>query len=252
MRIVRKIIVSMFVLSACSLLASARTSGWTGSLLQYGQMREVVGEGHHQARVAFHDLTKEPHFFGIAALEGLKGEGTVIDGRLTATGVSCCGNMVELDDEPSGTLKAALLFGAYVPSWSQHKVPKDLTGEELEKYLLELAGQRGLDINKPFPFLVEGDLSQVKLHVINGACPMHARLQGSQLHPDNKPFETEYPSVQGSVLGIFAKDAVGNITHPASSVHSHLVFVDPKSGQEVTAHIERLGIRAGAILKLPE
>jgi hypothetical protein len=215
-------------------------------------MREVVGEGHHQARVVFDELTTEPHFYGIAALEGLKGEATVMDGRLTATGVSCCGNLIALDDEPAGTLKAALLFGAYVPNWSEHKVAKAMAGVELEKHLLESAGQSGLDISKPFPFLIEGELSNVKLHVINGACPMHARLQGTVLPPDSKPFEAEYPSIQGRVVGVFAKDSVGNMTHPATSLHTHLVFADPDSGQEVTAHIERFGLSAGAILKLPD
>jgi hypothetical protein len=66
-------------------------------------------------------------------------------------------------------------------------------------------------------FTVEGDFSRVRLHVINGACPMHARLKKITLSKEQRPFEAELERVSGTLVGVYAKDAVGKLTHPATS-----------------------------------
>jgi alpha-acetolactate decarboxylase len=101
-------------------------------------------------------------------------------------------------------------------------------------------------------FTVEGDFSHLRLHVINGACPLHARLRKIELPEENQPVEVEKEQVRGTLVGVFAKDAVGNITHPATSTHMHLVFQDEQSGKTVTGHVERIGLLKGAVLRLPK
>jgi hypothetical protein len=98
---------------------------------------------------------------------------------------------------------------------------------------------------------MEGELSSVRVHVIHGACPLHARLRKLDVPKDKLPFEAEFDKVRGRVVGVFAQDAVGNITHPATSTHMHLLFQDAKTGKIVTAHVEQLGFLAGAIVRLP-
>ena len=62
----------------------------------------------------------------------------------------------------------------------------------------------------------------------------------------------KFPSVRGTVVGVYAENSVGNLTHPGTSMHSHLVFTDPSSGLKVTGHLERLGLRSGSQLRLPK
>jgi alpha-acetolactate decarboxylase len=81
---------------------------------------------------------------------------------------------------------------------------------------------------------------------------MHARLNKIELPKEQQPYELELEKVRGTIVGVFAKDAVGNITHPGTSMHMHLLYEDPQSGQMVTGHVERVGLLADAVLRLPQ
>jgi hypothetical protein len=73
--------------------------------------------------------------------------------------------------------------GAYVPAWNDQKVAKTVTAGEFDKYVGDAATASGLDVSKPFVFTVEGVFSKVSFHVINGACPIHARMRKIKLPP---------------------------------------------------------------------
>ena len=100
--------------------------------------------------------------------------------------------------------------------------------------------------------MVEGDFGDARIHVINGACPVHARIKNTTVSKDKQPYEASLASVAGRLVGVYAKDAVGDLTQPATSVHAHLVFRDEESGDLLTAHTEQIGLRAGAVLSFPE
>ncbi|WP_197135624.1 hypothetical protein [Crateriforma conspicua] len=88
--------------------------------------------------------------------------------------------------------------------------------------------------------------------MINGACPVHARMQKIELAEDKRPFEKDMSEVTGKVIGVFAKDAVGKLTHPATSTHMHLLFTDKRTGNLATAHIEKIGLAKGAFVAFPK
>jgi len=222
-----------------------------GHIVQFGKMREAVGQKQDEGRVRFSELLKRPHFYGVAALEGLHGEATIYDGKLTTTTVDSSGRL--RTSESSGPdQQATLLVGAYVASWAEHTVAEDVGAEKFDKYIADTAAMGGMNINKPFMFAVEGEFSDVRWHVINGACPIHARINKIELPKEVKPFESEMPNVRGTLVGVFAKDSVGILTHPATSTHSHLLLRDPVSGKLVTGHVEQIELRKGARLRLPE
>lgn len=81
---------------------------------------------------------------------------------------------------------------------------------------------------------------------------MHARLNKLELPPEQKPYEGEYSTLRGRLVGIYAENSVGNLTHPATSIHSHLVFTDPRTGLKVTGHVERLSLSPETELRLPK
>jgi alpha-acetolactate decarboxylase len=234
-----------------STVAPGEPASWDGKVVQYGRMHDAIGRQQHQGRVRLGELVARPHFFGVAALEKLAGEATIYDGKITVTCVDAKGQL-QPSDGSSLDRQATLLVGAYVPSWSEHKVPKDIKPGEFDQYLAEVASRSGIDMAAPFLFTVEGEFSDVGLHVINGACPLHARVKKIEIPRENRPFEVELKNVRGTIVGVFAKDAVGDITHPATSTHTHLLFKDAGSGKTVTGHIEQVGLRAGAILQLPK
>ena len=58
--------------------------------------------------------------------------------------------------------------------------------------------------------------------------------------------------VQGTMVGVYAADAVGKLTHTATSTHAHLVYVDHVTGEQFTGHLERVGVGPDATLRVPD
>lgn len=222
--------------------------GWDGRLVQYGGMHDVMMEHHSQGRVQLTDLTSKPHFFAVAAPAGLKGEITVFDSDPTVTDLTGKG---EIGARDAKDMEATLLVGAYVSSWDERSFAHETSAADFDKTVRDEALQAGLDVTSPFVFTAEGEFNHVRVHVLNGACPMHARMQGVDLPEDQKPFEAELVAIRGRIVGIYAENAVGTLTHPGTSTHVHLLYRDPSSGQMVTAHVEQIGVAKGAVLKLP-
>jgi len=229
---------------------AATPEPWDGKIVQFGTMREAIGEQQSQGRVTLSDILKQPHFYGVGALEKLAGELTILDGVPTVTRVNAEGVPSPVDSA-LGETRATLLVGAYVPQWTEHALATAVSPSDLDKAIAEIAANSGLDVSKPFVFAIDGVFSDARLHIINGACPMHARLNKIELSNDKKPFEANLPEVHGTILGIFAKDAVGKLTHPGTSTHMHLQFTEGKSGATITGHLEQIGLSAGSVLYLP-
>lgn len=238
---------------ACAVCGVAVLSGFAkdsvdGALVQFGTMHEAIGQQQHHGRVALSTLVNQPHFFGVAALERLEGEITVFDSDVTVTGVTAQGTLAPV---PGADLEATLLVGAYVSAWTEHTLEGDTPAANFDKLIRDAAERSNVDVSQPFIFTLEGEFSDVRMHVINGACPMHARLKNIELPEEQTPFEGEFKSVRGRVVGVYASDAVGKLTHPATSTHVHLIFKDDASGQTATGHVEEIGLTRGVVLKLP-
>ncbi|MGE0759813.1 MAG: acetolactate decarboxylase [Pirellulaceae bacterium] len=243
------VIVSVVGISLVTVTPADEHSIWNGKIVQYGKMREAIGQQQDQGRVRLNYLTAHPHFYGVAALAGLQGEVTIRDGKVTTTRVASAGRLTV--ESESLDLEATLLVGSYVPSWTTHSVNAPVAPAEFDTHIMTLARKCGLIVSQPFPFLIEGEFSDVSLHVIHGACPLHARLHKRALPPELQPYEADLKRLTGAVVGIYAVDAVGDITHPATSTHMHLLFVDPQSGENVTGHVEQLGLLQNCVVRLP-
>ncbi len=230
-------------------LVSAAEKNWDGALVTYGSMHEVMGEHRSEGRVQLADLTGKPHLYAVAAPEGLMGEITVFDSDPTVTGVTTNNKLEVLDAEGH---QATLLVGAYVSSWSDHGLKQETTSADFDKTVRDEASKAGLDVSTPFVFIAEGEFKDVRVHVLRGAFPMHAKMQGVDLPAEQEPYESEFANINGKLVGVYAENAVGQLTHPGTSTHVHLIYKDPSSGQTVTAHVEQIGMSEGAVLRLPQ
>ncbi|MCA9070133.1 MAG: acetolactate decarboxylase [Planctomycetaceae bacterium] len=219
-------------------------------VVTFGEMHLAIGQKQHQGRVLLREVVERNHFYGVGALAGLNGEITIRDGKIVISSVSA--GKPKLIDADMGKPQATLLVGAYVSEWSQHKVVKNIPGADFDEFVRETAARTGLDTTRPFVFRIDGEFQDVRLHIINGACPIHARIHKQELPVDRQPYEAEFARVRGTVIGIYAKDAVGKLTHPSTSAHAHLIFKDDVSGAELTGHLEQVGIRTDAVLNLPK
>jgi alpha-acetolactate decarboxylase len=230
--------------------APSVTDTWDSKIVQYGEMHEAIGKQQHYGRVQLNELVGRDHFYAVAALEKLAGEITIFDGKVIITRVDANGKPQSQTNDSALNENAAMLVGAYVPAWTEKEVTESIAPDKIEKFILESASEAGVDTAKPFAFTVEGQLTDVRMHVINGACPMHARLNRIELPSDRQPVEMEYDKVQGTLVGVFAVDSVGKLTHPSTSTHTHLILENGSAGS-VTGHVEQVGVVAGSVLRLP-
>jgi hypothetical protein len=211
-------------------------------------MHEAIGQKQHHGRVALAEILEQPHFYGVGAVSGLRGEITILDSETVVTAGAPDGR---LDSLPPADLQATMLAGQPVPNWTNVTLDEKIPQDRLDETIAAAAETAGLDPDDPFVFVVEGELTDVHLHVINGACPVHARIKGITLSDDEQPFDLEAPNLSGTAVGVYATGSVGELTHPATSTHAHLIWEDQRTGQRVTGHLERFGLNPGAVLKLP-
>ena len=217
-------------------------------LVQVGGMHESIGKRQHQARVDVAEIVGEPHFYGVGALEGLQGEITVLDSVAVITHVTPNGAPQAV---AASDAKATLMVGQSVERWTRHPLAETVPYEQFDETIGAMAGGAGVATADPFVFVIEGAFTDVRLHVINGACPIHARMNKLELAEGERPFELDVENVSGTLVGVYATDSVGRLTHPATKTHTHLIYTDPATGERVTGHVERVGLAKGAALKLP-
>ena len=230
--------------AACRSLEQAGSPG----LMQYGSMHETIGMQNHQARVAIADVIAKQNFYALGAVEGLQGEITILDSRAY---VSAAHKGIKPQAQPASGVQATMLVGQFVAAWEQVDINQVVVYEKVDETIGQAAMAKSFDTSKPFVFLLEGEFSQVRLHVINGACPIRARMKKEGLDDDHRPYEFNATRIKGTIVGIYAEDSVGKLTHPATQQHAHLIYTDPSSGERITGHLESYGIRPGAVLKLP-
>jgi alpha-acetolactate decarboxylase len=237
------------VIAGCSSSEKAPATP-DGELVQYGTMHEAIGQQQHEGRVRLGELVAQPHFYGVAALARLEGEVTVHDGKVTVTRVGEQHRLL-LDGDEMLEREATLVVGAHVSSWTEHELPVAIVPGGFDRAVAEAATRAGIDTSKPFVFTVEGQFSELDFHVINGACPMRARLKRIELPEEQRPVERKLNGVRGTIVGIYAEGAVGELTHPDTTTHAHVLYEDPASGETFTGHIEQVGLAPGAVLRLP-
>lgn len=216
---------------------------------QFGQMHKVLAGGADKAVavVSVGDVLARPDAIGVGALMGLKGEITICDGKAWVARRQGTNLVVEGSADASHE-QASMMTVSHVAHWQEVPIDRDLSGEALEEFIAEHAAASGIDASKPFPFMLDGDLIDLQLHVIHGACPMRpgARLTAAQ-EPWRMTIDLPTP---GRVVGFYAAESVGKLTHPGTSMHAHVLMQN--EGHEITGHAERLGIAGGGMLMLPD
>jgi alpha-acetolactate decarboxylase len=207
---------------------------------QYGTMHEAIGRQQHHARVNIEQLTQKKGFTGVGALEGLNGEVTILNGKAVITGVNAQGKPTPRPKD----LRATLLVGTQVKSWKVLEIPNEMSRKDFETWL---AGQT---LTSPSMFKLQGKINNIRLHILNGACPVHARMNKLKLPAEKMPYEGNFKELSATLVGVYAKDAVGKLTHPDTSIHTHIVYKS-KSGEDLTGHLEDFSLGQNTKVFLP-
>lgn len=211
-------------------------------LRTWGSMMEVLRNGETQGRVALSEVSG-PHVIGVGALEQLSGELTIDGGQAHVTAVS---GTDLLFPETGPDSKATLLAVAEVEQWQEITLPAIATLRDLEEAIATQAAENGIDTSAipALPFRVEGDFEGLCLHVLNGSCPI--------ANPDGpEPWRLTDAKAEGVLVGFFAENAAGKLTHHGQRSHTHAI-VTTAAGDEAGGHVDDTRVVAGATLFLPK
>lgn len=218
-------------------------------VVQHGEMRAVMRDGRTEGRVELHAVTARPHAYAVGALEGLHGEITIVDGatwvaRVADDGPQATGPQVTGPRVSPGD-RATLLTVAHVDAWRTSFIDEPLTGATLERFVRAAALDAGLDPAEPFPFLIEGGVTTLSVHVINGSCP----VAGDPATIAAQPWRLTLEDRRATIVGFHAEGSAGVMTHHGSNVHMHAVVT--LDGRTLTGHVDEVSIDAGAVLSIP-
>jgi acetolactate decarboxylase len=205
-------------------------------------MREVLHEGRSEARISLPDAVAKPHAYAVGALAHLAGEITVLDGR---SWVSRAADDAVTTSGPAASRadRAALLTLTHVSHWADVAITGAVPNQALEGLIEQRARERGIDPAAPFAFVIEGEFTGLRVHVIAGSCPSAASSSNGSWQ---KTFEGP---IRGTLVGFFAKDQEGVMTHHAASTHMHVLM--DFEGKPLTAHVDSVALAPGAVLRLP-
>jgi len=202
----------------------------------------MITQRNYLAVVALKDAVDARATDAVGAVSGLRGEISMIEGRLIISYGAECGAAC-----PSAASETAtLLATATARNWRPVPIDKDLDAKAVETFIREQAKAIGLDETKPFPFRINGAVTNFIMHV--NAAP-NPRFKGHGLFDEMAITGlAKGPHIVGSVVGFYAPPALqGVITHMGEFFHSH--YVDEQ--RTMTAHLDTFGIAAGSTLMLP-
>jgi hypothetical protein len=209
------------------------------SVRTFGVFRKLILEGDFAAKVPLAAAMAEHPTTGVGAVAGARGEITIYDGKLIVS-YGASGTRPEASSE-----SAALLAMGAAAGWQTVPVEKDVAAGEIEAFIAAAAKSHGVDPDKSFPFEAHGTLAPYVMHV--NAAPTGGP-HGMGL-PMAVNVETKGDAIEGRVAGLYVStDLVGIATHGGERVHAHWVAPDGTA----TAHLDRWGLKAGAVLLLPK
>jgi alpha-acetolactate decarboxylase len=205
----------------------------------FGEFRRIMIGGDFGAKVSLDAVMAKHPTTGVGALSGARGEITIYDGKLIVS----YGKAGAVPDQNSES--AALLVVGSVGEWQSVQVERDVAPNEVESYIVIAAKTHGIDPEESFPFEVRGSVAPYVMHV--NAAPID-KEHGMGM-PMAITVESHGDQIDGVIAGLYASlDLMGIATHGGERTHAHWISTDLAS----TAHLDRWGLRSGAILMLPK
>jgi acetolactate decarboxylase len=184
-----------------------------------GNLQKIMYEANLSSNVSL-DTMMQKGLFGIGIIDSLKGHVTVMNGRALVSRIK--DTYVKTDT--TFNHKASMFVYAYVKDWHSVESFEDVNSyEELEKFVLKAATENGIDVTKPFPFIIRGFAKNLSYNVINWQ-------EGIEHTSDNhKQFAHEIwlSGDEAMFLGFYSTQHKGIFTNALSNMYIHAVTAKP-------------------------
>lgn len=211
------------------------------SVKHYGELRKVMKNNDLASQIDFTNYSSKENLYALGALENLKGELLILDGKPYR--ILLGNEKVEIIKDFN--FKAVLAVTANVTSWKTFDIPDSIhTKNELENHVFQKAKNEGLSISSPFPFILEGVASSIKWHIIDW--PEGDTEHSHEKHVTSGPHGTNSKE-DVLILGFYSDKHHGIFTHHTTNMHLHFIRKDESLG----GHLDDLTLGKNMKLKLP-
>lgn len=210
----------------------------------FGALKSIFHEGDISTKAELKNLLPNDRLYGVGALSDLRGEVTIVAGTAyIAYPTSSEGVRVEISEDSEE--RATLLVATEVTAWTTIVNEEEISFEELDEAIADLAKRSGLDVTSAFPFIIENGAADLEWHVIDGT-----KLEGSEsshVQHEQAGVRMRAESPQATLIGFFSADHQGIFTHMGSRTHIHCVIVEPLS----SGHVDHVVLERGTVLRFP-
>lgn len=221
--------------TSCENQETDGTAHYTGAL-------KTLMSGDLRATASLDSLSRMRNSYALGAIENLKGEVQIFNAEPFNSQV--VNSQVVIDN--SFKAKASLLVWAQVDAWVELSIPSEVKDiSQLEQFIMKHAKAQGLDVEKPFPFLLEGKAMSLNWHVIDW-------IDGDTIHTHEKHKTSGSNGVlknqKVEVLGFYSEKHKGVFTHHSTLMHMHF----KTDNGDLAGHVDDLELAHSMILKLPK
>jgi len=223
------------ILVSCSNHRSTNDVKYSGSL-------HAIMQGEFGATIALKEIEKIPNLYALGAAENLKGEIQIFNGIPEVS--KKLDQTIILDHTFEAS--AELLVYTSVQEWENIDVPSMVKSQgQFEIFLVQEAKKAGIDISKPFAFLLSGNITKLNWHIIDW----------DQSQEDHSPQNHLNSGLNGvlaygdvEILGFYSKQHEGVFIHKGSKTHMHF----RTDGVSLAGHVDRIFLGENMTLKLPK
>jgi acetolactate decarboxylase len=140
---------------------------------------------------------------------------------------------------------AALLIAARVPAWREVSIEESIPFDSLDTRIAALAAGAGVDVGAPFAFVIEGPLSRLEWHVVDG----RRLVPGATGHAAHlaASVRRSLEHASAGLIGIYSSSHEGVITHFGAFTHVHAVI----PAAQASGHVDHVVVEPGATLRVP-
>jgi acetolactate decarboxylase len=223
-------------------------------LIEYiGVQKEIFKTGKATSVISLESFANRPGLFAVGPIEGLDGEITIFDSKPYITKVRGSDYIVD------HTFKHGAFFLVWTEqtNWQDVPVPASVKGYvNLQQFVKAQAQEAGIDVTKPFPFLLSGTPVEIKWH-INVDRTEGKPITKELFMKSKQPFVTKNEPVD--IIGFYAEHHAGVFlpsskpafmegTDAQNVIHIHLVSRTSKAA----GHIDNITLGEGIVLRLPK
>jgi acetolactate decarboxylase len=223
-------------------------------LVEYiGAQKTIFLTGKAESVISLESLADRKGLYAMGPIDGLDGEITIFESKAYITKVR--GSDYVLDN----TFKHGAFFLVWTEQaqWKDVPVPSTVKGYlDLQRFVETRASAIGIDVTKPFPFLLVGKPTEIKWHINvdrTGGKPITKELfLKSKEHfiTKNEPVDIIgfYSEHHAGVFLTQYAPAIKEGSGMENAIHIHLVSRVSKAA----GHIDDLTLGEGMMLRLPK